>query len=225
MSKHLKAYAAPKSWTILRKVHKWILRPQPGAHPLERAMPIGLLLKQLGCGKTTREAKKILNDKTVTVNGRIIKDVHTGVGFTDAISIKPDKHLRCTMDKKGRLQFINAPQEEMNKMLCKITNKTTIKGGKTQLNLSNGTNILVEKGTYATGDTLLLETPSHKIIEHIPFAKGNLAFLTGGKHISTIGMIEEIKDGKVWCAKDKGKVETLKEFAFIIGKDKPIIKI
>ena len=63
MSRHLKSYAAPKSWTLLRKITKWILRPQPGKHPLERSLPVGILLKQLGIAQTTREAKKIVNNK------------------------------------------------------------------------------------------------------------------------------------------------------------------
>ena len=225
MSRHLKSCAAPKSWVIQRKVHKWIIKPLPGAHPLEKMIPLGLLMRQLGCGQTTREIKKILNDGNATVNGKTIKKVHHGVGFLDAISIKPDTHLRGTINSKGKLQFINAPQNEMNKILCKITGKKTVKEGKTQYNLSNGRNILAEKDKYATGDSLLVEVPSQKVIEHIPMAKGNIALLTGGRHTATIGKIEDLEGNKAWCAKDKGKVETLKKYVFTIGKDKPAFKL
>ncbi len=225
MSRHLKAYAAPKSWTILRKVHKWILRPQPGAHPLERSLPIGLLLKNLGCAQTKKEVKKIINDKAVTVNGTIVKDLHYGTGFMDAIHVKPNINLRCTLDQKGRLQFIHATEAEMNKKLCRITKKTPVKAGKIQLNLSDGRNILVDKNTYATGDSLLLEVPSQKVIEHFALAKGNTVFITSGRHIGTIGTIHDAKEGKIWCTKGKDKVETLKKFAFVVGKDKQAYKL
>ena len=225
MSRHLKRCAAPKSWVIKRKVHKWILKPLPGAHPIEKMIPIGLLMRQLECGQTSKEIKKILNDKNATVNGKTIKKIHHGVGFLDAISIKPNTYLRGTIDSKGRLKFIDAPQEEMNKILCKITGKKTVKEGKTQYNLSNGRNILAEKDKYTTGDSLLIEVPSQKIIEHFPMTKGNTALLTGGRHIGTVGKIENIEGNRAWCTKDKEKVETLKKYVFTVGKDKPAFKL
>lgn len=35
--RHLKRIAAPKTWPIKRKEHKWIVRPTPGPHPLKNA--------------------------------------------------------------------------------------------------------------------------------------------------------------------------------------------
>ncbi len=225
MSRHLKAYNAPKSWTLLRKVHKWVLKPHPGAHPLARALPIALLLKHLGCGQTSREIKKILNQKAVTIDGTVVKDIHRSTGFMDAITIKPATHLRCSLDEKGRLKFIQVPTGEMSKKLCRIINKHTVRGGKIQLTLSDGRNILVDKNAYATGDSLLLEVPSQKILDHFPLAKGNMTFIIAGRHIGTIAPVEDIQGDRLWCGKDKEKIETLKQFAFIIGKDKPALKL
>ncbi len=225
MSNHLKAYAAPKSWTIHRKVNKWIIRPNPGAHPLERAMPIGLLLKQLGCGQTSRETKKIVNQKAVMVDGTIVKDSHASIGFMDTLKISPGTSLRCSLDDKGRLQFIKIPEAETNKKICQITGKRTIKKGKIQLNLSDGRNILIEKNEYAVGDSLLIEVPKQKILEHLPLEKGSTAFLIKGKHISMIGTIDDIQGNRIWCTKGKERVETLKKFAFVVGKNKPAVSI
>ena len=223
MSKHLKRYAAPKSWVISRKTNKWIIRPQPGTHPITHSMPIGLILKNLECAKTTREAKKIINTKTVLVYNRTVKDVHFGVGFMDSIQIKPNIALRCTLDAKGRLQFIKIPETETNKKICKITGKHSVPKGKIQLNLSDGRNILVEKSNHAVGDSVVLELPSQKVAEHLPFDKGALVFLTGGKHTATTGTIEKIEGERIWLK--AGKIETLKQFAFVIGKDKPTVKL
>ena len=225
MSRHLKSYAAPKSWTLLRKITKWILRPQPGKHPLEQSLPVGLLLKQVGVAQTTREAKKIVNNKSVIVDGKAVTDVHQGVGFMDVIQIKPNISLRCTLDEKGRLKFDKVPEAEVNKKICRIANKTSTKGGKTQLNLSDGRNILSDKTEYKSGDSILLELPEQKITAHFPLEKGNTAFLTSGKHTGIIVTIDDIQGNRIWCTTGKEKIETLKQFAFVIGKDKPALKL
>jgi small subunit ribosomal protein S4e len=225
MSRHLKSYAAPKSWTLLRKIHKWILRPMHGKHPLEQSLPAGLLLKQLGTAQTTREAKKIVNSKAVIVDGKAITNVHQSVGFMDSIQIKPNIALRCTLDEKGRLKFNSIPASELDKKICRITGKRTVKGGKIQLNLSDGRNILSDKKEYKVGDSVLIELPSQKIAGHFELAKGNTAFLTSGKHTGTTGTIEDIQGERIWCTAGKEKIETLKQFAFVIGKDKPALKL
>ncbi len=222
---HLKAYAAPKSWAVKRKTNKWILRPAPGTHPLQKAMPIGLLLKQLECACNTKETKIILNNKAVMVDGRIVKDLHFNIGFMDAIRIKPGINVRGALDKKGRLSFKKAPEGEMNKKICRITGKTTMPKGKIQLNLSDGRNITPETKNYTTGDSLLIEVPSQKIIEHLPLEKGSTAFLIGGRHTGSIVKIEEVKNEKVICKNAKNTIESLKKFAFVIGKDKPAIEL
>jgi small subunit ribosomal protein S4e len=225
MSGHLKPYAAPKSWIFLRKAHTWITRPLPGANPIERSQPISLLLKQLGCAKTKRDVQQIINDRLVTIDGKAIKDRHAPVGFMDSIKINPDITLRGTLDEKGRLKFIEVPEKELGKKLCKIIGKHSSKGGKIQFNLSDGRNILTEKNQYAIGDSLLIEVPKQKIVDRFPLEKGNTVFLLEGRHTGTIGTIQEIKGEKLWCTKDKERIETLKRVAFVIGKDKPAIKL
>ena len=223
MSRHLKAYAAPKSWTLLRKITKWILRPQPGKHPLEQSLPVGLLLKQLGIVQTTREAKKVVNSKAVLIDGKVVNNIHCGAGFMDTIQIKPQVALRCTLDEKGRLKF--SPTTELSKKVCRITGKRTVPGGKIQLNLSDGRSILADKTEYNVGDSLLLELPEQKVTGHFALAKGNTAFLTSGKHTGVTGVIEDIQGNRIWCTVGKEKIETLKQFAFVIGKDKPALKL
>ncbi len=225
MSRHLKAYAAPKSWTLLRKITKWILRPRPGKHPLEQSLPVGILLKQLGIAQTTREAKKIVNSKAVLIDGKVVNDIHCGAGFMDTIQVKPHATLRCTLDEKGRLKFITVPSAELNKKICRITGKRTVPGGKIQLNLSDGRNILNDKKEYNVGDSLLLDVPEQKVVGHFALDKGSIAFLTSGKHTGVVGTIDDIQGDRIWCTAGKEKIETLKQFAFIIGKDKPAVKL
>lgn len=225
MSNHLKAYNAPKSWTIPRKTTKWVIRPDAGAHPQKLALPIALLLKQLKIAATGREVKKILNEKVVSVDGSIVTDPHSATGFMDTIQIKPGFALRCTLDDKGRLKFIDIPEAELGKKVCKIIGKRILKGNKMQLNLSTGRNILAEKNDYAVGDSLLVEIPSQKITAHYPLAKGHTAFMTSGKHTGQFGVIDHIEGNRLWFTKGKEKVETLKQVAYVVGKDKPAVKL
>ncbi|MEK9695427.1 MAG: hypothetical protein VW270_06650, partial [Candidatus Poseidoniales archaeon] len=78
--------------------------------------------------------------------------------------------------------------------VCRIEGKTTVKGGKTQLNLHDGRNILVDNASeYKTGDSLKLGLPDQNIIQHIKFGEGTRCYLIGGVHVgSTADMTEFI---------------------------------
>src|SRR3989344_3166892 len=147
MSRHLKAYAVPKSWTLLKKVNKWTARPLPGAHSFELSMPVSLLLRQFGFAKTTREIKNIINGKKVFVDGKVVKDHHHPIGFMDVVHVTPKTFVRGSLDQKGRLVFKDISQDESKKKVCKIVRKLSVAGGKIQLGLLDGRNILVEKGS------------------------------------------------------------------------------
>ena len=68
--------------------------------------------------------------------------------------------------------------------------------------------------------------PSQKIKEHFKFEKRAAIFLMGGKHIGVIGVVENIDGEKLIFKNEKNDVlETRKEHAFVIGKEKPIIKV
>jgi ribosomal protein S4E len=72
------------------------------------------------------------------------------------------------MTRKGRILFP-----------AKIVGKTVLKGGKMQLNLSAGINMLVEKNNFKTGETLMLDMPSKNMVDHLKLEKGAYVFLSG----------------------------------------------
>ena len=45
MKNHLKRIAAPKSWLINRKSSTFIVRPNPGAHALDKGLPLGVIIR------------------------------------------------------------------------------------------------------------------------------------------------------------------------------------
>ncbi len=226
MKSYLKRLVTPKSWTLLKKEEKFVVRPRPGAHPAKLSMPITLLLKNLGYAATTKEVKKILNTKEVLVDGRRVKENKFPVGFMDVITIKEtDDSLRIVLDKKGRLKVIPADKDEVQLKLCRVKKKTALKKGRIQVNLSDNKNILTDKNDMKVGDTVLITVPFQEIKQHLPLEKGALIYLIGGKHIGQKGTVDSIEGNKLIYTAAKKKHESLKKYAFVIGKGKEAIKL
>lgn len=226
MKSHLKRLIVPKSWKLLKKEEKFVVRPRPGAHPAKLSMPISLLLKNLGYASTTKEVKKILSTKQVLVDGKRVKEHKIPVGFMDIITIKDTNDvLRIVLDEKGRLRIIPAEKDEALLKLSRIKGKKVLSKGKIQLNLSDNKNILIDKGDYKVGDSVLITVPFQEIKQHLKLEKGALIYLIGGKHIGNKGTVDSIEGNKLIYTSARKKYESLKKYAFVIGKGKESIKL
>ena len=111
-----------------------------------------------------------------------------------------------------------------NIKLFNIKGKTSTKKG-TQLNFTDGTNMIVKKDSYKTGDLVVYDLVKKKITTHVAFDKGSAAFLIGGKNIGAVGKIQDIKEGNIILKTKEGEFETSRRYAFIVGKDKPVIDL
>jgi small subunit ribosomal protein S4e len=224
MRSHLKRLAAPKTWEIKRKSTTYIAWSRPTGHSLRQSLPVVVVIRDmLGFAKTAKEAKYILREKTVLVNGTKITDFKRGMGLMDVIEF-PETGVvfRLLYNKHGMLSLVKQGKNEAQQRLCRIMGKTSVKGGKLQLNLSGGANMLVDKGDYNTGDVVVLDQ-KNKILEHLKLEKGMLVYFTGGKNIGHTGVVDSIQGSRLLFKKDKETFETLKKFAFVVGKDKPLI--
>ena len=191
-SQHLKRLAMPRSWPLPRKTTVWVTRPTPGAHSLEHCMPLTLVVRDmLGLAKSAREVRYILHNELAKVDGRVVKDNRRGIGIMDVLTLGEDNY-RCILDHNGRLRYRPISAKEAGWKICRIEGKTTIKGGKTQLNLHDGRNIIVEDPKeYNTGDSLKLNLPDQKILEHIRFGEGTRCYLIGGAHVGSTAEVSE----------------------------------
>lgn len=226
MSRHLKRLNAPKGWIIPRKTTKYIAKPMPGAHKIMESMPLSLVLRKLGHAATAAEAKKILNAHQILVDGKRVRSLKSQLGIMDSIALPgTNEYYRIVFDKKGRLHMAPIPKGETGLKLCKVVSKTTVAGGKTQLNLSDGRNIIADKGAAKTGDTLLLQVPGQKIQQHIALEKGALIYLLGGKHIGTFGVLEKVENDEIIFAADGKSIATAKKYALAVGRDKPVLTL
>ncbi|MEM4245407.1 MAG: 30S ribosomal protein S4e [Candidatus Nanoarchaeia archaeon] len=225
VKRHLKRLIAPKGWPIKRKEHKWIIRPNPGPHALSKSVPLNLVIKNmLKYAKTTREVKLILNQRKVLINKVARTDQKFPVGIMDIVEIPEiNEHYRMVYNKQGKFILIRIDDEEARFKPVKIINKKTLKGKKTQLNLNDGTNMIVDKDVYKVNDTIIMDLTKEskeRIKKHLKFEKGAKVYLTDGKHIGKTGYIEEIQNlfqnQMVTFKSYKETYQTSKEYTLVI---------
>lgn len=227
---HQKRLSIPKSWKAGKKGYKWVSTTRPGPHSQARSLPLGIIIRDiLKLVDNSREGKRVLSEGKVLVDGIPRKDLRFPVGLFDVISLPlSNESYRMLQDEKGRLTLYKLNEANVNK-LCRINNKTTLKGGKVQLNLNDGTNIL-GSNEYGTKDSLILSVPDKQVVKHLQFKVGNLAMVVGGLHSGEIGKIKEIREVKssrhntVTISGDTD-FETIEDYVFVIGEDKPEIRL
>jgi len=230
MSRHMKRLTAPKVWVIPRKEYPFAPKPSPGPHPTDKSLPLLIVLRDmLHLGHNRREIKKILAQRVVKVDGRVITDLKFPVGFMDVVSIETlDKNYRVLYDSRGKLRIVEIPEDHAEWKLVRIENKTAVKGGKIQLNLHDGRNIVLEENKYRTNDVLKIKVPSQEIIAHYPLAKGSVAMIIGGKHRGKLLHVEEyvvIRGPQENIVRFEEGVETTKSNVFVVGIGKPEVVI
>ncbi|RLG86392.1 MAG: 30S ribosomal protein S4e [Thermoprotei archaeon] len=240
--RHLKRLAAPHFWPILRKEYVWVVKPRPGPHPIERSIPLLVLVRDvLGYAETAREARRIIAEGKFWIDGVPRKDYKFPVGLMDVISIpETDEHYRMVPHPQKYLWPLEIPKEEAGLKLVRIENKTTVKGGHIQLNLHDGRNILVRvsnpsnpaEDTYKTMDSLLIRVPSQEIVEHIRFNKGSLAIVIDGRNVGRVGRVIDVvkgmgRDRTLVTLEDleEHRFQTVLSYVFIIGSEKPALKL
>jgi len=239
----LKRKPAPKIWPIHRKEFVWTVKPVPGPHSLEKCLPLTIVLREiLGFAKTRREAKIIASQGKVYVDGRVRREDKFPVGLMDVVSFPDiDKHFRVLPSHKG-LILHPISKEETTFKLCRIENKTTVKNGHIQLNLHDGSNVLIkvadpknpQEDVYETFDTVQLSLPDRQIIGHIKMKEKDFVLVTGGKNMGKYGRIVDIEEAKGKKRKDaivtiedeKGnRCQTILDFVFAIGEEQPLISL
>lgn len=230
MSLHLKRLASPKAWHIPKKAATWAPKPLPGPHGADESIPLGLVLRDyLKHATRASEAKRIIHAGQILLDGREAFSTKQVVGFMDVVSIpKNEEHYRVLFDYHGRVILHAVSAQNATWKLCRIEDKRTVDGGKFQLNLHDGRNVLLKDAAqYKTGDSIKLHVPDQKIMGHYAFAKGSQAVITGGAHISESAMIESVevtrspKPNLVALKSPGGEgFTTIKPYVFVIGKEK-----
>jgi small subunit ribosomal protein S4e len=228
MTFRLKRRAAPRSWTVPRKGTKWVLRPRPGPHPQDRSIPLLLVLRDLQrVVVSAREARLLLRSGAVRVDAKVAHDLARGVGLMDTVSLAAplDRHYRLVTDRRGKLVLASIPSTEAAVKIGRVRAKHAAKGGKVEVTLHDGRNLLVPASTpYRVGDSLKIELPKQQVLEHLPLKPGVLAYLAGGSHVGELARVERIEvrnSPQPNLVHFKEGFSTIKEFVFVVGEHAP----
>lgn len=242
----LKRKPAPRFWPIHRKEFIYTVNPSPGPHSLKKCLPLSVILRDiLEYAQTRKEAKTIVSQGLVYIDGKIRYNDDFPVGLMDVLSIPDDnKHFRLLPSKKG-LFLHPIDEKEATFKLCRIENKTVVKKGHISLSLHDGSNIFLkridpdsnQKSSYDPFDILKISLPNRKVLDHIKMKKTFSAVIIGGKNIGKFGKITNIEKAKgkkrkniLVTIEDKRfspsqSYQTTLNLLFILGKASPLITV
>jgi len=229
---HMKRLNAPRTHRLHRKERKWTIRQLPGPHPVDKSISLGVLIRDyLHLCDTRREARRILSQDLILIDGKACKELRYPVGFMDVIAM-PDskKYYRCVYNQRGNLSLVPISTADAEWKLRRIEKQSTLKGDKRQLNFHDGTNMIVKDEKYHIGDVLKIKLKDNKVTDVFPREEGSISFIVGGSHIgemATLDGISVIQSSKPNVAMMKGDQQftTLEQYVFPIGKTKPVIAI
>jgi small subunit ribosomal protein S4e len=230
MSKHLKRLAAPRSWPVRRKTNAWVARPQPGPHPLSRSIPLQIIVRDiLSLVDSRSEARKVLASRAVLVDNRVVTEPKRAVGLMDTVSIpKMDAHYRVLVDYRGMLALVPIAKSETSWKLARVERKMNLRGRKWQIGLHDGRSIRMDKCPLRAGDTLKIEVPSQRVVEHYPFAPGNVAYIIGGSHVGQVARVEGVdvvRSSAPNLVRFREGFSTTRNHVFIAGTQQAGIKV
>lgn len=207
---HIKRQSVQKFWPIPRKGTKYIAVP---THEKTSAVSLITMMRDvLKLVKNKKEIQKLINDKKILINNKIIRETNYPIMLFDSISLPTAKKYYRSILKGKKMGLEEINEKEALTKIYKITNKNQLKKKLTQINLSGGKNILSSE-KMNTGDFVILNNQDNKIIKVISLNKGVEVVIIKGKHMGISGKISEIKE------------EGQNKIAEIITKEKETIKV
>jgi len=226
MSNHQKRLSVPKSWPVERKTETFTVKAQ-GPHG-EDGVPLLIVLRDvLGYVASRKEARYALEQGTVLVNGDANVAEDRPIGMFDILAFtERDEYYRVFPDEGGRLALTPIDAADADSKLSKIEDKTKVAGGRTQLNLHDGQNLLVEDdGEYAAKDSVVIDNDDGEIVAHFPYEEGSLVTAIRGSHAGDVGEIDEIQvtpgsgSNNVVVETGDGAFETVEEYVVVIDEN------
>lgn len=241
-TRHLKREKSPRFWRIHPKELQWAVKPTPGPHPNRDCIPLSSLLRDvLGYAKMTKESKIILAQNRVNVDGKVRRDHKFPVGLMDVVEL-PDANISYRiLPAAGKgLTAVQIPKDEAKSKLCRIEDKTTLRKGRVQLNLHDGRSVVItvqdprnaKEDIYKTRDTLRISVPAQEVLGHFKFSEGAYAVVTSGRNLGRHGKIMKLEPSTAArrataLIEDPSgdRFETIADYLFVVGEEKPTIKV
>lgn len=182
-TRHLKRTNMPNSWPVKKKGITFITRPNAGSHKLDYVTSVVVLLREvLGYAKTAKDAKYIVYNEELLVNGKKVTDIKTAVGMFDIFEItKTSEKFVLIFDEVGRLKLVPTKDSTIT---LKIASKSILKNGKFQLNMMNGYNVLVDEKAFKKAkveDSVVYDYTKKAIKKVVELKEGAQVYLFDGK--------------------------------------------
>ena len=187
---HLKRKTVENFWSIPRKGTKYVAVPN---HNQREALPLVIVMREmLKFVKNTKELKKLLQEKQIQINHRLVHETNYPISLFDILSLPAaKKNYRAILSENKKLIMEEVNEKEANIKIFKVLNKKVLEGKNIQLNLMHGKNI-ISKEKVSTGDSIVFDLKENKMLKIIPMEKGRNAFVIKGKHAGISGKINEI---------------------------------
>ncbi len=224
---------APKVRKAPSKEDKWAVTTSPGPHKGVDSVPLSVALRDnLELARTRKEAEKILGEGTVSVDGKVRRNPNYPVGLMDVIKLSENgESWRVFYDQKGYILVDEIDDEENDFKLGKVVGKHPYKGGKLQISFHDGKTIIGDFEDVDIGDTLKLSLPELEVEKHVKCEEGNIALITGGTNVGSVGEIEECLEiegsssDQFRISIDDEEFQSPEEYVFVVGEDEPIISL
>ena len=205
---HIKRKTIPDFWPIPRTGTKYMAVP---SHNPYNSVSLMMILRDiLKIAKTRKEIKKLLNEKKILVNGKIVKETNYPITLFDSIAMPSiKKYYKADLENR-RMILRDVSDKESHTRIYKVIGKSILPGKKVQLNLSNGRNIISSE-KISVGNFVIMNNTENKILKVVPLKENLEVLVIKGKHTGKRGKVKEIiKEGENTIAKIASKHEEIK---------------
>jgi len=230
----MKRMATPAHWMLDKLTGVWAPKPSAGPHKTRECLPLIILLRnRLKYALNFKEAKAIMVQRLIKVDGKIRTDHTYPAGFMDVVSIDKTKdYMRMLYDTKGRFVVHNISKEEACYKLCRVKKVEKGSKGVNHVVTHDGRTVRFPDPETKVHDIIRLNLDTGAIEDFVKFEHGNVCMTTGGNNIGRVGILHhrEKHPGSFEIAhlKDaEGHVfATRLQNVMVIGKgDKPWISL
>jgi small subunit ribosomal protein S4e len=166
-------------------------RPSEGPHKLRECLPLNVLLRnRLKYALTGREAKLIVMQRHVKVDGKVRTDPTFPAGFMDVVNIPAtNETFRLLYDTKGRFAIHRITPEEGKFKLCRVRETSTGANGIPVAHLHDSRTVRFPDPLIKADDTVKFDLTTGKVVDFVKFDAGNVAMVTAGRNLGRIGVI------------------------------------
>ncbi len=181
---HQKRESATMKLPIPRKGTAYVAR---ALNNHQNSVPVIIAVRDmLNLVKNKKNTKKLIHEDRLKINGRTVKDYRDSIQLFNIF--EADKKYKLVLTENGRFDFVETKD---NERLCKIIGKKIVNGGKTQLNLHDGTNVISDKD-YQIGDSVYLSFDG-KITKSLKMEKGKECLIIKGKYLGKTAKINSVE--------------------------------